>query len=223
MGLPSHTAILLFSRTPSSESDEKVVLNKQYLNAKLHEALYARTVSTAQKSGLKPIIITERRQKGVTFGDKLAHAIRAVFELGYEHIITVGSDCAGLTVKDIRLAYNLLNKGSAVVGPDFRGGTYLIGLSKEGFDPESFARLPWQTPELCEALKQYTGAKTLTRKPDLNHRSDLGLIAASSESFHHILQGIFSVPHYTTGQFIPLLINGATPSHTRRGPPALTT
>ena len=45
--------------------------------------------------------IYEVNQHGKNFGEKFCNAIEYCFGSGYNNLITIGSDCAGLSAKDI--------------------------------------------------------------------------------------------------------------------------
>lgn len=70
-------------------------------------------------------------QEGRTFGDRLNNAVETLLQLGYERIVIVGSDCPDLDSQDLLTALESLESRSVVLGPDHRGGLYLIGISKE--------------------------------------------------------------------------------------------
>ncbi|MEM6314700.1 MAG: DUF2064 domain-containing protein, partial [Planctomycetota bacterium] len=52
----------------------------------------------------------------------------------YRRIVIVGRDCPGLGVDDVRAALKALRRDELVLGPDGRGGCWLIGLQGERID-----------------------------------------------------------------------------------------
>ncbi len=67
-------------------------------------------------------------QQGHSFRERFLHAVHSVRALGYERIVVVGGDCPDLRGEEIFAAFAALDSQEAVLGPDHRGGTYLIGL-----------------------------------------------------------------------------------------------
>ena len=88
----------------------------------------------------------------------------------------VGNDCLDLAVDDFNQAAGHLEDGNCVLGPDLRGGTWLIGLTKHVFNALDFAKFNWQNSrvfnELSEALGTVRTIK-LVEKGDVNARLDL--------------------------------------------------
>jgi hypothetical protein len=68
------------------------------------------------------------RQRGHSFGQKLENAVDELARLGYARVIIVGRDCPQLAAGDVSRAIELLDTRRAVIGPDHRGGCWLIGL-----------------------------------------------------------------------------------------------
>ena len=161
------TAILLFSRSAAAEARVKGY------GVRVAEALLSRTQRTLRRSGLPLYRSTEIDQGGGTFGEKLSRAVTEVFARGHREVIVVSSDCPRLTVGAIRRGTELLASGSNVVGPDGRGGAYLIGLRSEDFCASAFASLGWQTPNLASELADLVDSTLLGRRLDVNVLADL--------------------------------------------------
>jgi glycosyltransferase A (GT-A) superfamily protein (DUF2064 family) len=60
----------------------------------------------------------------------LSHAIQSVLDRGYDKVIVLGNDSPGLHLNHLQEAFLELQDKSVVLGPDFKGGTYLMGFSK---------------------------------------------------------------------------------------------
>lgn len=67
-------------------------------------------------------------QSGDTFAERLDHAVETVAALGYAEIVVIGRDCPELRAEDIGTAFDRLADNRLVLGPDHRGGCYLIAL-----------------------------------------------------------------------------------------------
>jgi glycosyltransferase A (GT-A) superfamily protein (DUF2064 family) len=68
------------------------------------------------------------RQRGDSFGQRLGAAAEDLHAAGYERVVIVGSDCPQLRESDVADAVRLLKTHQLVLGPDHRGGCWLIGL-----------------------------------------------------------------------------------------------
>jgi glycosyltransferase A (GT-A) superfamily protein (DUF2064 family) len=132
---------------------------------------------------------TERlhRQRGSSFGERLENAIETVSDMGYARVVIVGSDCPDLTPTDIQHAFSVLNERQLVLGPDHRGGCYLIGFKTE--DRWRLRGIQWQRDtDFAELLSRF-GAENSWRLPvklDLDTWVDVRLLAGSQSSWRDI-------------------------------------
>lgn len=173
------TALILFSRNAEAEAYAKPLLGKgrHRANAAIARDLTAHTLQALRRAGFEPHWFQEERQRGESFGERLANAFSDVFEHGYTSAIAVGNDCPDLSNLDWASVLRQLAEGQSVIGPDFRGGAYLIGLQARGFDPRAFASLPWQTSSLRAELQAHLDGNApctvLAAFRDLNSLQDL--------------------------------------------------
>lgn len=94
----------------------------------------------------------KKRQSGPDIATRIIHALKNVFNLGYEHIVIIGSDCLELDERIIRLAFRQLEHFDTVLGPTRDGGFYLLGINQ--LYPELFKATGWGTAQLTpEVLK----------------------------------------------------------------------
>ena len=169
VAVTSKTAILLFSRTADAESRAKAFGR----GTRVAQTLLERTERTLAGSGLPVVRSTEAEQRGSTFGERIAFAVSEVFDRGYARVIVVGSDCASIRTSHLRAAAQLLERGGSVLGPDHRGGAWLIGLQQSTFDAEAFAQLRWETAALYDDLGAWLpGFARLQKLHDLNVLAD---------------------------------------------------
>ncbi|SNR17537.1 DUF2064 domain-containing protein [Tenacibaculum jejuense] len=198
----TNTAILLFSNTSQKEVKEKQIHNGQLLFKHLHQ----KALSEAQKTGLDTLVFNENNQKGKTFGERFSNAIETVFNQGYDHVITIGNDSPELNSEHILIAHENLIEHRNTLGPAFDGGVYLIGISKQQFQKDEFASLPWQTSKLLEALstlftKENLSPLLLTPLKDVDSKSDLFYFLNTEnsvlESIILTIISVFSIPFYT--------------------------
>lgn len=72
--------------------------------------------------------VTVHRQHGATFAARLEAAVEKVAARGYDEVVLIGRDCPDLHQDDIATAFRELENRQLVLGPDHRGGCYLIAL-----------------------------------------------------------------------------------------------
>ena len=144
----SRTAILVFANSSQEEARRKAIANPGVL----FDALTAHTLKAVEKTGLPYFHFSERQQSGATFGQRFTNAIQAVYDKGYERIITIGNDSPQLKPHHIIEAANQLQQNKFVLGPSADGGFYLMGLHQDQFSTEKFQHLAWQTQNLSKQL-----------------------------------------------------------------------
>ncbi|PPK84312.1 hypothetical protein CLV84_4082 [Neolewinella xylanilytica] len=156
------TAILLFSRSASTEAVTKFGGCRRG-GLRVANALIGRTKRTLDRVGLPVIHFDEAAQVGDTFGDRLDGCLKSVFSEGYGSVIVVGNDSPGLTVQHLRAAAHQLTAGRDVLGPDRRGGIFLIGIRQSTFESASLRSIPWQTNGVYRELHRVLGTPELLR------------------------------------------------------------
>ncbi|THH41193.1 TIGR04282 family arsenosugar biosynthesis glycosyltransferase [Neolewinella litorea] len=181
--MPSSTAILLFSRSALAESDTKRFGSRSE-SVQIQQAMLDRTLATLRRAGLPIFHHDERQQRGFRFGDRLVNAMSDVYARGFERLIVVGNDCPLLSCQYVNSAVQAMEAGRSVLGPDHRGGIWLLGLGRDQFDPAAFREISWQGPEVFDQLKSaLPGGMILARLVDVNAPKDL-------RRFRHVLRGV---------------------------------
>jgi glycosyltransferase A (GT-A) superfamily protein (DUF2064 family) len=165
-----------------------------------------------------------------TFGDQLDRACRATFALGFDRILVIGNDCPALTTAHLIEAANRLETAPVVLGPDRRGGIYLLGLSRAAFERISLIRLPWQTSQLAQAVRRLYADQPILLLPrlgDINGCIDLqqyGLTTTAAALFVAGLLALASGTSSARSGYPPLIRPGRVylvGSSSLRAPPAL--
>ena len=117
--------------------------------------------------------------------------------MGFEKVIIVGNDCPLLNGAIIKKAIYSIQNNEVVIGPDKRGGIYLLGITKEFFLKQAFQNLPWQTNRLVLTLKEY--CKHLHVTPvvlnilnDINQASDIVVVNSFGRTYNAILRLLFN-------------------------------
>lgn len=87
-------------------------------------------------------------QNGADLGERMSQAFRACFELKYDRICIIGTDCLELNAEVITRAFESLASVDAVIGPAKDGGYYLLGMRH--FYPQLFKDKKWSTSNVFE-------------------------------------------------------------------------
>lgn len=183
-GSPHKIALLIFARS----SREEVAHKSIYQGARLFDALTQNVLKTADKTKLPYFHCSEVTQVGATFGERFTNAIQAIFEKGYEQIITIGNDSPQLKASHILEAEKQLHLNQSVIGQSTDGGFYLMGVHKAQFDPIAFQQMSWQTSELSKQLLQHLSQanKEVFKLPtlfDIDNQTDVELISGYAHLF----------------------------------------
>jgi glycosyltransferase A (GT-A) superfamily protein (DUF2064 family) len=192
------TAILLFAQSNKVESDLKPIAYGKKQNDLLWQKMNQKVLQTIQKTTLPYFISDEKTQVGASFGDKLSHAIQAVFEKGFEKVVVVGNDSPGLTEAHIQKASLGLQNNKWVFGPDHKGGTYLIGISKSVFDRKLFSKINWRKTQVLEQLEELSHGQSilLSSLADLNAISDFKNVLKGFSFYSTFKNSLLSILSY---------------------------
>lgn len=167
------TAILLFAQSPHTEATTKWIHLARTRGVALSQRLTTQALHTAHATGLPVYHCSESEQRGATFGERLDHCVAAILA-DHQSVIIIGNDCPGLDTTVLTAAARELTRNDVVLGPDRRGGVYLIGISRAAYDRVDLLDVEWQTRHVITDLidnvrNAYTVLQPLT---DLNHRVD---------------------------------------------------
>ncbi len=216
------TAILVFARPVAHDATRKQLSANTDNNRRALHLLNERVRQTARQTGLPVLFSTDLISHSGSFGGQLSSAIQAVFDRGFERILVVGNDCPALTVGDLTNAATELQAGRVVLGPDNRGGAYLLGLSRTQFDADVLRELPWQTNQLHQAICAQFAAHTvlpLRALSDINQTVDIRTYRADSEATHSFICQLLRLIDGWVNFFNQVLIHRAVqPDVYRTGP-----
>ena len=167
------TAILFFTRTATQEAEAKKWTTIPELDEQIASLLIIRTRKILQKAPFPVFQIDGRSQSGHCFGEKLSNAFKLIFDKGYRHVIAIGNDCQHLNPDWLNIQ-NKLRSGKVVLGPDLRGGVYLLGVSSIQDYHRKFNQISWNTEQVFNQLKAlFEKHYTTEPKRDLNTSKDL--------------------------------------------------
>jgi glycosyltransferase A (GT-A) superfamily protein (DUF2064 family) len=179
-----NTAILIFANSAEKEAERK-----SFLSADVFSALNNQTLKTVEKSRIEYFHFSEKNQVGSFFGERFSNAIQAVFNKGYENVITIGNDTPHLKTSHLVDTLQQLEKNDLVLGPSKDGGFYLMGIKKAHFNKKTFLKLPWQTSKLQSCITSMIVSKNLKFK-FLEILNDLDVL----EDLKKILHSFKSIP-----------------------------
>jgi hypothetical protein len=168
------TAILVFANSAKEELVTKSIPKSEQLFEKLTQS----TLRKAKNTGLPTFHFTDKDQVGCNFGERFTNAIAAVFDKGYDNIITIGNDTPHLKNHHLKITANQLALGKTIIGPSVDGGFYLLGLQKSNFDVSKFKKLPWQRYSLYSQISTWLQSESseLVKLPvlqDVDNEKDL--------------------------------------------------
>ena len=122
------------------------------------------------------------RQTGSDFGARLENAIARINELGYDEVVVIGRDCPTLRPIDIEGAFGKLESRKLVLGPDHRGGCYLIAFRL--CDRALLCGVRWKQHTDCAQLRDRclpSKVCFLPLKHELDSWADIRLFARSGD------------------------------------------
>jgi len=162
------TAILLFAQSEKIESALKPIALSNKQNVLLWKKMNDKSIKIIQKTKLPYFISDENDQVGVTFGERITHSIQTIFDQGFEKVIVIGNDCIELKAYHLLQAEQDLKVNELVLGSDYSGGAYLIGVTRSKFKPGLFKAIPWQTNAVFTALQTLYKKETIAYLSSLN-------------------------------------------------------
>ncbi len=160
-------------------------------------------------------------QRGANFAERLEAATEKIASLGYDEVVLIGSDCPSLTSDDLASAFAQLDPKRLVIGPDHRGGCYLIALRV--CDRHLLRGIRWNRDSDRAQLSGRVGAGETTFLPvkqDIDTWADVRLLARSGHRLAECLLQFFQ-PEKSTHEFFVDLTAQRTRVRGQRPPPAL--
>lgn len=148
--------------------------------------------------------VTVHAQQGANFAERLENAVEELAQSGYDRVVIVGRDCPDLAAQDIAQAFQLLNDHTLALGPDHRGGCYLIALHLK--DRAKLNGICWQRNTDCAELTRRFGAANtalLAVKLDLDNLSDVRLLARSTSRWRQLAAALLRTLAAVPLRFLP--------------------
>ena len=99
-------------------------------------------------------------QKGANLGERLSTGFVTMFEMKYQQVIALASDCPDLPIEILQSAVSNLQTHAVVIGPAPDGGYYLIGFTPAKFIPNVFRNISWSTDTVFQETLSRIQAET---------------------------------------------------------------
>ena len=187
------TAILLFSRTARSESVNKKWSKNTRLNFRIADKLIENTRSRLSDAPFPFFQVDESKQIGSSYHEKLSSAFEQTFALGYQNVIAVGNDCESLDL-DWFTIEKQLKQEKVVLGPDRRGGVFLIALTSRTDCKLLFQQVSWKSARVFEQLKTlFVDYYVLNSRKDINTFEELFSISGIKQFIRRVLELTFTI------------------------------
>lgn len=159
-------------------------------------------------------------QVGTTFADRLENAFECLARLGFDEIVAIGRDCPSLGARDIALAFEQLRAKKLVLGPDHRGGCYLIGL--RAADRALLRAVHWKRNTDCAELRgrcHLSEVVLLATKHDLDSWADIRLLARTDGAIARLAAFVVGRLQTTAREFVHFVDLSAQAVRVRRQMP----
>lgn len=191
--------------------------------------MHNKTIAVVKETNLPFIIIDEVNQHGESFGEKFCNAIEYCFDSGYNNLITIGSDCAALSAKEILKADSNFQNNTNSIGADSHGGFYLLALQKKHYKRNNFLNFKWGSSQLSKNISTHFKNNLqatlffLTIQQDINTAANLKTVISFliPDGFIKLLIRLFNSISDFVLSITSLLHNIFSSGFALRGPPAV--
>ena len=102
----------------------------------------------------------KKMQKGDNLGERMSNAFKEVFDLWYDNVIIIGTDCPGLDLNLLENAFLQLDNVDVVIGPAEDGGYYLLGMKKHY--AKLFENINWSSSSVLQTTLDNCNKNKLT-------------------------------------------------------------
>jgi rSAM/selenodomain-associated transferase 1 len=137
-------------------NDAALVIYKKLVNhthaviANVNADVYLFFADTIEKTYTENY--TTEIQCGKNLGERMQNAFSKLFNLNYNSVCIIGTDCIELNDGIITNAFEALEKHDYVLGKAKDGGYYLLGMKKN--NPDIFKNVEWSTEKTAEQTVQ---------------------------------------------------------------------
>ncbi len=187
-------ALLIFADSAHTDckrrgwpSTFRILLETQGLSFERQTGCDVHVFTSRDSHRMVPPSCRVHHQAGASFGQRLEHAIEDLVRIGYQEIVIVGSDCPDLVESDVVHAFESLRQHRLVLGPDHRGGCYLVAIHAN--DQGKLHGIRWQRNTDFRQILDRFGNQDVCRlsvKIDLDSLSDVWLLARSPSQWSSV-------------------------------------
>ncbi len=162
----------------------KVSVDKNGVKFSLSMASYSDYIDN---QAVLPKKFTKKVQSGNDLGERMCNAFNDIFELGYEKIIIIGTDCHELNPEILNNSFEKLDETDFVLGPANDGGYYLLGMKK--LHEKVFQNKEWSTENVASETTDDIQKLGLSyfqteRLNDIDTEKDLGELTRLLSTVH---------------------------------------
>jgi uncharacterized protein len=171
----NNTAILFFSASNKTEAiRKKLTVSRQQTEA-VTTVFIQKNLEILRGLDVPFFWISDKGQRGNSFGERLENAFTDVYNKGFENVIAIGNDCLDLTQNHILQALENFKRVPSVFGATTDGGVYLLGFQKEFFKQIDLKNISWQNNNVFAKLTQLVDNQcfTLETLSDIDNANDL--------------------------------------------------
>jgi uncharacterized protein len=171
----NNTAILFFSASNKTEATRKKLTVSRQQTEAVTTVFIQKNLEILRGLDVPFFWISDKGQRGNSFGERLENAFTDVYNKGFENVIAIGNDCLDLTQNHILQAIQNFKRGPSVFGATTDGGVYLLGFQKEFFKQIDLKNVSWQTNNVFAELTQLVDNQcfTLETLSDIDNANDL--------------------------------------------------
>tara|TARA_B100000508_G_scaffold141097_1_gene147053 strand:+ start:155117 stop:155821 length:705 start_codon:yes stop_codon:yes gene_type:complete len=193
----SKIALLVFVRDARQEALVKPIFKgDDRRNEQLYTFLNKRIINEAKSSSYDYYVISSKDQVGTDFADRFKNAFKAIFELGYDAVISVGNDVPQVNRKTIEEVSSAFSDKDVVIGKTSKNGAYTLGLTKYAFTKCDFEAVDWSSKNVARSIKERAidqGSSYIELDKvyyEINSHDDLKLFIKSISHCNITFQGV---------------------------------
>jgi len=150
----SKIALLVFIRDASDEARFKPIFkNDVCRNNQLYTYLNQRITSVAKESTYDFYVVSTHQQIGDEFAERFKNAFKAIFEMGYDAVVSVGNDVPQVNAETIEKVVSGFNHHDVVIGKTTSNGAYTVGLTKYAFSKCDFDAVDWRSDNVVQSIE----------------------------------------------------------------------
>lgn len=162
----SHIALLVFNQSPYQEALRKSSKARE-VALRVFSQAKTQVIRYGQACQLEVFDSAAWEISGADFAQNLRQAVGKVLEKGFTHVLVVGIDTPGLCQHHIAEAKATLENGQSPVGPDLRGGAYLLTFDAPLWNSTIWESCRWGTSDFLQDWTEFSQTHALSTLADI--------------------------------------------------------